>query len=217
MRIRIPARDHVAPTSADDPALYYYTRALRYPYLKRLRMALRLLEGRHFGRLLEIGYGCGIFFPELRRRCGELVGVDLHRRAPAVRRMLEQEGLEAGLGVADALHLPFAANAFDGIVCLSVLEFVEDTPAALDEMLRVLRPGGLAVLGAPVLNRITGLAYERVIGHLRHREQHKAGHRRILETARSRFQELRVERFLGWVPIDYAFFFCAAGEKARAN
>lgn len=216
MRIRIPARDHVAPTSADDPALYYYTRGLRYAYLKRLRMALQLLEGQRFGRLLEIGYGCGIFFPELSRRCGELVGIDLHRRASSVRRMMQGEGLEAALGVGDVLHLPFEGNAFDGIVCLSVLEFVEDTAAALDEILRVLKPGGLAVLGAPILNRITGLAYERVIGHLRHREQHKASHSRILETARARFPEIRVEHFLSCLPIDYAFFFCAAGKKAQA-
>ena len=217
MRIRIPAKDHVAPTSADDPALYYYTRGLRYPYLKRLSMALQLLEGHHFGRLLEIGYGCGIFFPELSRRCGELVGIDLHRRASSVRQMMQREGLEAALGVADVLHLPFEEHAFDGIVCLSVLEFVEDTAAALDEILRVLKPGGLAVLGAPILNRITGLAYERVIGHLRHQEQHKAGHRQILETAKARFQEVRIEHFPSFLSIDYAFFFCAAGKKARVG
>lgn len=217
MRIKIPAKGHIAPTSADDPAPYYYIRSLRYPYLKRLGMVLQLLEGQYFSRLLEIGYGCGIFFPELTQRCGELVGIDLHRRAPLVRHMMDREGLEGHLGVADVLHLPFEENAFDGIVCLSVLEFVEDTSAAMDEIQRVLKPGGLAVLGAPILNRITGLAYERVIGHIRHQEQHKASHRKILEIAQDKFEEVKVEHFLGFLPIDYAFFFCVACRKIRAN
>ena len=217
MRVRIPAHRHIVPTSADDPAPYYYSRSLRYPYLKRLDMALQLLEGQYFNRLLEIGYGSGIFFPELGPRCGELVGIDLHRKAPLVRQMMAQEGLEGHLGVAGVLHLPFAESSFDGIVCLSVLEFVEDTSAAIAEIERVLKPGGLAVLGAPILNRLTGLAYERVIGHIRHQEQHKASHRKILAMAQARFEQVKVEHFLRFLPIDYAFFFCAACKKVRAN
>lgn len=217
MRITIPAEEHIAPTSVDDPAPYYYTYGLRYPYLKRLNMVLQLLEGQHFGRLLEIGYGCGIFFPELSQHCGELVGIDLHRKAPLVRRMMDREGLEGHLGVADVLHLPFEENVFDGIVCLSVLEFVEDTSAALGEIQRVLKPGGLVVLGAPILNRITGLAYERVIGHIKHREQHKSSHSKILGMTQDRFQVVKVDHFFGFLPIDYAVFFCVACRKVRDN
>lgn len=213
----LPAREHLAATSPDDPAPFYYQFGLRYPYRKRLSMALKLLGSRRFGRLLEIGYGSGVFFPELARRCGLLVGVDLHRRAPLVRRMMEREEVRGSLGVAGVNGLPFTAGSFDAVVCLSVLEFVEDVAGAVGEIRRVLRPGGLAILGAPVLNRITGLAYERLIGHIRHGQQHKADHRRILGAAAESLQALRVERFPRFLPIDCAFFFCVACQRPGAD
>jgi ubiquinone/menaquinone biosynthesis C-methylase UbiE len=213
MRVRIPVRQHLAQTSEDDPAPYYYTRALRYPYRKRLQLALNAMGGRRFDWLLEIGYGSGVFFPELARRCNRLVGVDLHRNGPRVRRMMDLEALSGHLGVADVLELPFGGETFEGVICLSVLEFIEDLERAMDEIHRVLEPDGMAVLGAPVLNRITGLAYERLIGHRQHREQHRSDHRRILRLAEQRFSVLRAERFVRCLPLDYAFFFCVACRK----
>lgn len=50
----------------------------------------------------------------------------------------------------DAQQLPFADGAFDAATCLEALEFMRDWRAALDEMMRVLRPGGLLM----VSNRI---------------------------------------------------------------
>lgn len=213
MRIRIPSRENIEPTSADDPALYYYSRILRYPYLKRLHLALKLLGTRYFEKLLEIGYGSGIFFPELAQRCDELVGVDLHRSAPLVRGMMEREALDGNLGVGSVVQLPFKSESFDGIICLSVLEFVEDLSTAIGEIHRVLKMGGIAVLGAPVLNRITGLAYERLIRHMSHKEQHKSDHRQILRLAEERFEVLAAKRFVRFLPLDYTFFFCVACQK----
>lgn len=213
MKIQVPDPRHISPTSVDDPAPYYYNWLLRYPYLKRLKMTVELLDGRYFERLLEIGYGCGIFFPELARHSRQLVGVDLHRNGRLVHNMMEREDLSGSLGVGDVLQLPFEAGSFDGVVCLSVLEFVEDLGRAMSEIHRVLKAGGIAILGAPVLNRLTGLAYERLIGHMKHQEQHKSDHRSILRLAEDKFSVLKVEQFLDILPLDYAFFFCAACQK----
>jgi ubiquinone/menaquinone biosynthesis C-methylase UbiE len=51
---------------------------------------------------------------------------------------------------APAHNLPFAANAFEAVACLEALEFLPDARAALAELVRVLRPGGLLL----VTNRI---------------------------------------------------------------
>jgi ubiquinone/menaquinone biosynthesis C-methylase UbiE len=40
-------------------------------------------------------------------------------------------------------HLPFANNAFDAVTCLEALEFFSDTRQALQEIMRVMRPGGV--------------------------------------------------------------------------
>jgi hypothetical protein len=49
----------------------------------------------------------------------------------------------------DVERLPFADGAFDAILCSHVLEHVPDDRAAMRELRRVLRPGGLALLPVP--------------------------------------------------------------------
>jgi len=56
-------------------------------------------------------------------------------------------------------RLPFASNAFDVVMCLEALEFFPDAPAALEECVRVLRPGGWLV----VTNRV-GLSAALMVG-----------------------------------------------------
>ena len=50
---------------------------------------------------------------------------------------------------ADLTSLPFDPHAFDLVFCLEVLEHVQDDRAAVDEIARVLRPGGQLVLSVP--------------------------------------------------------------------
>lgn len=54
-----------------------------------------------------------------------------------------------GLSVANALELPFADNTFDKIICSEVLEHIPDYAAALKEICRVLKPGGLFCASVP--------------------------------------------------------------------
>lgn len=49
----------------------------------------------------------------------------------------------------DLKNLPFADNTFDWVICNHVLEHVEDEFKSLSEILRVLTPGGRAVLQVP--------------------------------------------------------------------
>jgi SAM-dependent methyltransferase len=59
---------------------------------------------------------------------------------------LRSEGVAANvdLGAADVLRLPFATGSFDAVVCESVLIFVPDKVRAIEECVRVTRPGGYA-------------------------------------------------------------------------
>lgn len=52
---------------------------------------------------------------------------------------------------ADAAHLPFADGVFDAVICLEVIEHVRDPQRVLDEIARVLRPGGAVWLSMPFL------------------------------------------------------------------
>jgi SAM-dependent methyltransferase len=59
--------------------------------------------------------------------------------------------------VGSVLALPFRDGAVDGVMCNEVLEHVAEPSRALDEICRVLRPGGLAYITVP---QAWGLHYE---------------------------------------------------------
>lgn len=112
------------------------------PYIPRFA---RFAEGR--GRdVLEIGVGMGADHAEWARSGPRsLTGVDLTPRAvehTAAR--LGLLGLQSRLEVADAERLPFADEAFDVVYSWGVLHHSPDTRRAVDEVWRVLRPGGVA-------------------------------------------------------------------------
>ncbi len=78
---------------------------------------------------------------------GRVVGLDasagMLRQAAA---KLAPFGHRAALVRQSALDLPFADAAFDAVTCLEALEFLPDDRAALREMARVLRPGGVLLI-----------------------------------------------------------------------
>lgn len=212
-QIALPPRELVPKPDADDPVDYYYKLPTARIYRARLRLAGRLLGSDSYEALLEVGYGSGIFLPELARRCSRLAAVDLHRESEQVSAMLARLGIDADLREASLFELPFEDGAFDALVCLSVLEHIVELDAAMTEFHRVLAPGGIAVLGFPVRNPVTDTFF-RAVGY-DPREIHPSSHRDILAAAR-RHPGFVVEderRYPQWAPLDLAGY---AGARCRA-
>ncbi len=96
--------------------------------------------------VLEIGVGMGcdhLRWAESGPR--SLTGVDLTDRAiEFTRDHLALQGLSSDLRQADAEHLPFDDASFDLVYSWGVLHHSPNTPRAIDEVLRMLRPGGVA-------------------------------------------------------------------------
>ncbi len=103
------------------------------------------LEGR--GRALEIGLGTGLIGLPLHQVGVPLAGVDV---SPA---MLGELRRKAGgawpfpIAVADATRLPFADRTFGGAVARHVLHLIPDWRAAVAELVRVIGPGGVVLIG----------------------------------------------------------------------
>jgi SAM-dependent methyltransferase len=53
------------------------------------------------------------------------------------------------LAAADVCHLPFTDGYFDAVICSEVMEHIPDHRRALDELVRVLKPGGRLALSVP--------------------------------------------------------------------
>jgi predicted TPR repeat methyltransferase len=62
----------------------------------RYSLALSLLPERS-GRLLEVGFGGGVFMPALRQHADHVFGIDVHDKAGQVKAALASEGVDAEL------------------------------------------------------------------------------------------------------------------------
>jgi len=179
--LRIPPRGVPPKTDADDPVDYYYKPLTGRLYRARLRLAIDLLGPDRYASLLEIGYGSGIFLPELARHADRLAAIDVHDEAERVEEMLRRLGVSAELSRASLFELPFADGEFDALVCVSVLEHLTELERALGELRRVLRAGAVAVLGFPVRNPVTD-GFFRLVGYDQ-RAIHPSSHDDILRAA----------------------------------
>ncbi|HBB92907.1 MAG TPA: SAM-dependent methyltransferase, partial [Bacteroidales bacterium] len=72
----------------------------------------------------------------------------------------------------DLHKIPFECNHFDAILCNHVMEHVADDRKVLSEILRVLRPGGLAILQVPRDPGLTATYEDSAITDPRDREVH---------------------------------------------
>jgi len=100
-------------------------------------------------RVLDCGVGTGALSLALGRAAAgpfDLDGLDISvGMLAAADANLRAAGLNAALGQADIRSLPYADDAFDLVMTSHVLEHLADPAAALTEMTRVLKPGGLLV------------------------------------------------------------------------
>lgn len=103
---------------------------------------------------MNVGCGIGVGSAYIARKYDcRVVGVDISEKMINwSRRRAREEGVEAKIEfrTADVLDLPFEADRFDVVICESVLVFVEDKPRAIQECVRVAKPGGYVGLNEGV-------------------------------------------------------------------
>ncbi|MCI0587108.1 MAG: class I SAM-dependent methyltransferase [Planctomycetes bacterium] len=98
------------------------------------------------GRVLEVGCGSGRFLARLGKQGARRFGCDLVEGAVHRARALLGAGFP--LCAADASALPYEEGSFDAVFCIqaSLGNFGDKKEAAVGEMARVLRPGGVLLL-----------------------------------------------------------------------
>ncbi|MBN8868206.1 MAG: class I SAM-dependent methyltransferase [Solirubrobacterales bacterium] len=100
------------------------------------------------GRILEVGCGRGVALPVLDQLCGprRLVGLDIDEELLVeAAANLRAHGTEAELHGGDVRQMPFPDESFDVIIDFGTLYHIARSQDALEEIARVLAPGGIFV------------------------------------------------------------------------
>ncbi|MFN5516617.1 MAG: class I SAM-dependent methyltransferase [Cyanobacteriota bacterium] len=94
-------------------------------------------------KVLEIGLGVGTDHLNLARQGAEMYGIDLTKKCVEVTgNRLKIFGLQSYLVNGDAENLPFEEEVFDFVYSFGVIHHSPDTQKIIDEVHRVLKPGG---------------------------------------------------------------------------
>ncbi len=99
-------------------------------------------------RVLDVAGGDGYWAARAREQGARAVALDISGAKLARGRQL---AARPALVQADALRLPFADGSFDRVMSICAIEHFADGGRALDEMARVLAPGGELVMSADAL------------------------------------------------------------------
>lgn len=151
-------------TSGIDHASWNYRPLLGRIQRLRFDLIRSILRGTYATRLLEIGYGSGVFVPELAKYTEELHGIDPHPFAEKVKTVLAQNGFKANLVQGTATNLPFEDGLFQTVVAVSALEFIDDLDSVCREVKRVLEPEGRFVVVTPGHSPILDLGVRMITG-----------------------------------------------------
>ena len=124
----------------------YELKPMLQEHLARYNFALSQVQG---ATALDLGCGCGYGTHLLATRgARKAVGVDWARDAIGYACTHYREP-NLTFEVMDVTALTYPDNSFTAVVCLEVLEHVEDYAALVKEAVRVLAPGGTLVISTP--------------------------------------------------------------------
>jgi SAM-dependent methyltransferase len=127
------------------------------------------------GRALDIGAAGGGNTRVLRAHGWQAAALDYSADGTVMARERGVPALRA-----DARRLPVASGALDLVMAFDVLEHIQDDVDAAAEILRVLRPGGTALIAVPADMKLWS-AHDVAVGHVRRYD--REGLRSVVEKA----------------------------------
>jgi 2-polyprenyl-3-methyl-5-hydroxy-6-metoxy-1,4-benzoquinol methylase len=166
-KIEQPAR------TVSDPEAHRLDRYVLFDPINRAytRWQLEQVEDALGQRILEVGCGVGGIIDLLGRR--ELIfGIEVEEEVLSFAKGRFQDRPECRFAQADIVRLSddladtLQRSHFDSVVCMNVLEHIEDDVAALRQMAALLVPGGRVALLVPAGRWLYG-EYDRLDGHYR--------------------------------------------------
>jgi len=112
-----------------------------YPvYVEKMRIVDRYLRDKNNLKIIDVGCGEGVMVKKYRALCYDIVGLDQNYQSPNITK-------------GSILNIPIATDTFDLVTCLDVIEHLNlmDQPQAVNELHRILKPGGVLYASIPNL------------------------------------------------------------------
>lgn len=109
--------------------------------------------------VLDLGCAGGFMAEAMSRKGAQVTGIDPAAQAiSAAQAHAVSSDLDIRYDVGVGEALPYVDSAFDIVVCVDVLEHVQDLSQVLSEVARVLKPGGIFLFDTINRNRLARLA-----------------------------------------------------------
>lgn len=198
-KLKLLSADKYKGVNQYDPIKYYYWPVFGRMYRRRVELALGECTGGE--RVLEVGFGTGLAFPNLHDHYKEIHGIDLTADIKAIESVFEPLNIQLSLKKGDVSKMPYEDDYFDTVLLVSILEHLKpvELELALLEVRRVLKPGGQMVYGTPVEKPFMEFMF-RLLGH-NIRDEHFSTEMDIASTAERIFLKGRVIHMKSTPPI----------------
>jgi ubiquinone/menaquinone biosynthesis C-methylase UbiE len=141
-----PKRKPYRGIQMEGPIARWYDRSTRGRIPEFTRTAAEVAAWLPAGsRVLEVAPGPGFLAIELAKHRYVVTGIDISKSFVEIAgRNAREAGVSIDFRRGDVARMPFVDDTFDYVVCVAAFKNFPDPVAALDEVHRVLRPGGSA-------------------------------------------------------------------------
>lgn len=169
-------------------------------------------------KILEVGFGMGTDLFQFAKAGSVVAGIDLSQKHLEIaKKRFSLYGVDADLRLGDAENIPFNNEVFDVVYSFGVIHHTPDTKKAINEIYRVLKPGGVAIISVyhkysafyffkilgPYIYKLRFLkeSYRSTLSRIEHREYSdacplvKLYSRRKLKKMLRKFKDVRVQCF----------------------
>jgi ubiquinone/menaquinone biosynthesis C-methylase UbiE len=204
VKLKLLPADKYKGVNQYDPIKYYYWPIFGRMYRQRVEMALNECSGGE--RVLEVGFGTGLAFPNLHEIYTEIYGLDLTADIQAVKSVFDPMGIPLFLEKGDVLKMPYQNGFFDTVLMISILEHLKplELEQAFVEVRRVLKPGGQMIYGTPVEKPFMVFMF-RLLGH-DIRNEHFSTEKEIAQAAHRTFSKGHVIQMKSTPPVAGAVY-----------
>lgn len=136
----------------DDPKEYAskYSNATQEGYsflVRRARLVERLGKGN--GRVLDIGCGPAVMTKQVRDLGWKYTGIDISKEMIELAKARFGHDSDVQFKIGPVEHIEEAGNSFDVVIAMGLVEYVASDEIVMQEIARVLKPGGLFIVSIP--------------------------------------------------------------------